>query len=77
MMSKTMAEVMSRNQTIAVGGTRLNRSLAMAAPNCTETIPVTTSHAAGIRFVTRTEPLCQTWLRQQHPSVLDTVVRLC
>jgi hypothetical protein len=39
----------------------------MAAPNCTETIPVTTSHAAGIRFVTRTEPLCQTWLRQQHP----------
>src|SRR6188508_1108606 len=65
MMSKTMAEVMSRNQTIAVGGTRVNRVLAMAAPNCTETIPVVTSHAAGIRFVTRTEPLCQTLLRQK------------
>lgn len=54
-----MAEVMSRSQTIAVGGTKVNRSLAIAAPNCTETIPATTSQAAGIRFVTGTEPLCQ------------------
>jgi hypothetical protein len=61
MMSKTMADVMRRSQTIAVGGTRVNRSLAMAAPNWTEMIPATTSQAAGIRFVRGTEPLCQTY----------------
>jgi len=51
--------VMSRSQTIAVGGTKVNKSLAIAAPNCTETIPATTSQTAGIRLVTGTEPLCQ------------------
>src|SRR4029450_8596141 len=59
--SKITAEVTSRSQTIAVGGTRSNRSLAIAAPTWTETIPVITSQTAGIRFVRGTELLCQTY----------------
>jgi hypothetical protein len=33
MISKITAELMSRSHTIAVGGTRWNKFLAMAAPN--------------------------------------------
>src|SRR5512139_3742255 len=42
--TRITAEVASRSQTMAVGGTRLNRSFAMAAPTWTDTIPATTSH---------------------------------
>src|SRR5215207_8152052 len=59
--SKITAEVPSRSHTIAVGGTKSNKSLAIAAPTCTEMIPVITSHTAGIRSGSRTEPLCQTY----------------
>lgn len=57
----------------------------MAAPICTETIPVTTSQAAGIRFVRGTGPLChaqaqlypasshRTWhapqVQREHPTL--------
>ena len=61
-----MAEVMSRSQTIAVGGTKVNRSLAIAAPNCTEMIPATTSQAAGILF-RGTGPLCHA-VTQLYPA---------
>src|SRR5690349_24308558 len=47
--SRIRAEVANRSHTIAVGGTRPNRSLAIAAPNWTEKIPPTTSQTAGIR----------------------------
>jgi hypothetical protein len=50
---------MSRSQTIAVGGTKSNRSLAIAAPTWTEMIPDNTSQTAGIRSGSRTAPLCQ------------------
>src|SRR5215210_4564993 len=45
----TTAEVTRRSQTIAVGGTTGNRSLAIAAPNWTETMPPITSQTAGMR----------------------------
>ena len=45
--SKITAELMSRSQTIAVGGIRSNRSLAIAAPNWTEMIPEITSQTGG------------------------------
>src|SRR5512139_1701195 len=45
--TRTTAEVTSRSQTMAVGGIRLNRSFAMAAPTWTDTIPATTSHTDG------------------------------
>jgi len=45
--SKITADVMSRSQTIAVGGTKSNRSLAIAAPTWTEMIPDSTSQTGG------------------------------
>jgi len=59
MISKITADARSRSQTIAVGGTSWNRSLAIAAPTWTEMIPEITSHAGGIRLSDRTAPLCQ------------------
>ncbi len=51
MATRTTAEVSSRSHTIAVGGIRWNRSLAIAAPTCTEAMPATTSHTAEASLV--------------------------
>jgi hypothetical protein len=44
--------------------------LAIAAPTWTEMMPATTSHTAGIRSGSRTEPLCQIVSRREFPAGL-------
>ena len=60
MTASTSALVASRNHTMAVGGTCANRSLATAAPNCTERMPPSTSHT-GERRRTRDNLRSATW----------------
>ena len=57
--SSTTADVSSRNQTSVVGVTVPKRSLAIAAPTCSDAIEPSTNQIAGIRDG-GTETLCQT-----------------
>ncbi len=47
--TRTTALDARRSHTIAVGDTTSNRCLATAAPNCTDKIPVSTSHTGDSR----------------------------
>lgn len=45
----TTALVTSRSQTIVVGVTSSKRDFAMPAPNCTDKMPISTSHTGETR----------------------------